>query len=184
MVKTITVVGAGNVGATTAQRIAEKHLARARRHGGRRRGNPAGQSARPTANPRRSRGSTPRSSARTTTPTPPAPTWWSSPPASPASRGCRATTFSQPMPASSGRSSEEIKSRSPERDPRHRVESARRDVLRREEGHRLPARAGDRHGRRAGHGALSRVPRRKRSMSPCATSRRWCSVATATRWSR
>ena len=44
---------------------------------------------------------------------------------------------------------------------RHRgLQPARRDVLRRQEGDRLPARARHRHGRRARHGALSRVPRR------------------------
>ena len=49
---------------------------------------------------------------------------------------------------------------------------------------RLPARARDRHGGRARHGALPRASSPKRSTSPCATSRRWCSAATATRWCR
>ena len=67
MVNKITVVGAGNVGATTAQRVAEKELARTRRHGGRRRGHSAGQGARPVAVARPSRASTRASSARTAT---------------------------------------------------------------------------------------------------------------------
>ena len=47
-----------------------------------------------------------------------------------------------------------------QRDHHRGLEPARRDVLRRDEGERLSARARDRHGRRARHGALPLVPRR------------------------
>ena len=71
-----------------------------------------------------------------------------------------------------------------ERDPHHRLESARRDVLRREGSHRLPARA------RASAWPACSTRRAiaafspKRSTSPSATFRRWCSADTATRWCR
>ena len=67
---------------------------------------------------------------------------------------------------------------------RRGVESARRHVLRGHAGQRLPARAGARHGGRARHGALSHVPRRGAWTSRSRTSRRWCWAATATRWFR
>ena len=79
---------------------------------------------------------------------------------------------------------EQIKKTLAERDHHRRLEPARRDVLRREGGHRLPARARARHGRRARHRALPRASSPRRSTSPCATSRRWCSADTATRWCR
>ena len=80
----VTVIGAGNVGATTAQRIAEAGLADVVLVDIVE-GLPQGKGldlaeAAPVV------GHDARSSARTTTPTPPAPTSWSSPRASPASR--------------------------------------------------------------------------------------------------
>ena len=67
---------------------------------------------------------------------------------------------------------------------RRGLQSARRDVLRRDEGHRLPARA-----RASGWRACS-TPRAtgcswpRRWTSRSRTSRRWCWAATATRWCR
>ena len=70
------------------------------------------------------------------------------------------------------------------RDPDHRHQPARRDVPRRAAGVRLPARARDRHGRRPRLGALPDVHRRRSSASRSRTPTRSCSAATATRWCR
>ncbi len=55
---------------------------------------------------------------------------------------------------------EQIARVAPEVHRGHGLQPARRDVLRRDEGHRLPAGAGARHGGGARHGALPHVPRR------------------------
>ena len=69
----VTVIGAGNVGATTAQRIAEAGLADVVLVDIVE-GLPQGKAPRPRRGGARSSGTTPGSSARTTTPTRPAPT--------------------------------------------------------------------------------------------------------------
>ena len=71
-----------------------------------------------------------------------------------------------------------------ERDPDRRHEPARRDVPRGAHGVRLPARARPRDGRRAGLGAVPDVHRRRSSASRSRTPTRSSSAATATRWSR
>ena len=70
------------------------------------------------------------------------------------------------------------------RDHHRRHQPARRHVPRREGGLGLPARAGHRHGRRPRLGALPDVHRRWSSASRSRTSTRSSSAATATRWSR
>ena len=81
----VTVIGAGNVGATTAQRIAEAGLADVVLVDIVE-GLPQGK-ALDLAEAAPSSGTTPGSRAPTTTPTPPTRTSWSSPRASPASPG-------------------------------------------------------------------------------------------------
>ena len=81
----VTVIGAGNVGATTAQRIAEAGLADVVLVDIVE-GLPQGKGS-TSPRRRRSSGTTPGSPAPTTTPTPPARTSSSSPPVSRASRG-------------------------------------------------------------------------------------------------
>ena len=81
----ITVVGAGNVGATVAQYIGREG-ARRRRAGRRHRGHPAGQGARPRAGGAGPSATTRASSAPTATTRRPTPTSWSSPPAGPQAR--------------------------------------------------------------------------------------------------
>ena len=183
MVNKITVVGAGNVGATTAQRVAEKELATHGRDGRRRRGHSAGQGL---------------------------DQWQSAPIEGFDSRvigtnGYDETAGSDIVIITAGiarkpgmsrddllntnagivkQVSEQVKRDVAERDHHRGVEPARRDVLRREAGHRLSARARDRHGRRARHRALPLVPRRGARRLRARTSRRWCSAATATRWFR
>ena len=72
----------------------------------------------------------------------------------------------------------------PERGPDHRHEPARRDVPRRDAGLGLPARARPRHGRRPRLRAVPDVHRRRSSASPSRTPTPSSSAATATRWSR
>ena len=80
----VTIVGAGNVGATAAHIVAFQEPGRRRAHR-RGRGPAPGQGARHDAHAQRGEVHGARWPARTTTPTRATPTWWSSPPASPAS---------------------------------------------------------------------------------------------------
>ena len=86
MNRKVTVVGGGNVGATLAQRLADRELCRRRPHRHRRR-HAAGQGPRHHGGHARRRARTPAWWAPTTTRTPRAPTSWSSRPASRASPG-------------------------------------------------------------------------------------------------
>ena len=159
MVNKITVVGAGNVGATTAQRVAEKELARRVVMVDVVEGIPQGKGL---------------------------DQWQSAPIEGFDSRVIGTNGYDETAglrhrhhhrrhraqaghvarrPAEHERRHREVgvgadRADVAERDHHRGVEPARRDVLRREEGDRLPARARDRHGGRARHGALPRVPRR------------------------
>jgi malate dehydrogenase len=181
MVNKITVVGAGNVGATTAQRVAEKELARTVVMVDVVEGIPQGKGL---------------------------DQWQSAPIEGFDSRligtnGYDETADSDLVIITAGIArkpgmsrddllntnagivksvAEQIKQTSPNAIPHHRVESARRDVLRREAGQRLPTRA------RASAWPACSTRRAiaafspRRSTSPFATSRRWSSADTATRW--
>ena len=154
----VTVIGAGNVGATTAQRIAEAGLADVVLVDIVE-GLPQGK-ALDLRRPRRSSATTPRSSARTTTPT---------------TAGSDVIVVTVGLAAQAGheprrpaaeergdrrrRSSGAGRAALAGRDPDRRHQPARRDVPRGAEGLRLPARARHRHGRRARLGALPHVHR-------------------------
>ena len=87
MLNKVTVVGAGNVGATAAQRLAEKKLARTVVMVDVVEGVPQGKGSRPVAVGADRRLRFPGHRERTATTRPPAPRCSWSPPASPASRG-------------------------------------------------------------------------------------------------
>ena len=78
----------------------------------------------------------------------------------------------------------QVVSRLARRDHHRRLQSARRDVPCRVRRGRFPARARDRHGRRARLGPLPHVHRHGSSTSRSRMSPRWCSAVTATRWCR
>ena len=178
----ITVVGAGNVGATSRSTSSRRNWATSCWSTSSRACRRARRST--WSRPGRSRATTSRSPARTTTTRPPTPTSWSSPPALPRKPGMSRDDLLFKNAEIVGAVVEQVAQVLAERDPDPGHQSARRHGAAGVEEVGLPARARDRHGRRARLGALPHLHRAGARTSRSRTSPRSCWAATATRWCR